>query len=456
MRLSAAILAAGQGTRMKSRLPKVLHPICGEPMILHVVDRARELGADPIVVIVGHGAEEVRAAVGQGVEYAEQAQQLGTAHAMAMARPALAGRSDAILVLYGDVPLMRAETLRDLIQTHRESGAVLSVLTAVVEDPTAYGRIVRNEGGEIVGIVEEVAATPQEREIREINTGIYCLQDGWVWPRLDRIRPDSRKAEYYLPELVAIAVGEGRPVASARAQDPDELMGINNRVQLAEAEAHLRRRVRERLMLSGVTILDPPSTYIDERAAVGQDTTIHPNTHILGATSVGEGCQIGPNALIEGSTVGDRCRVVASIVRDSHLDEDCSVGPFAHLRAGARLERGARVGSFAEVKAARLGPGAQMAHFGFLGDAEVGEGANLGAGAVTCNFDGSEKHRARIGREAFVGSGAMLVAPVEIGEGAVVGAGSVVTEDVPPHSVAMGAPARVRDKGGQEAESCDG
>ncbi len=443
MKLSVAILAAGRGARMKSRVPKVLHPICGKPMICHVVDRARELNAVAITVVVGYGGEEVRAALGPGLDYAEQSEQLGTAHAMAQARASLAGRSDIILVLHGDVPLMTAETLTKLIRRHQESDAVLTVLTALAEDPTAYGRVLRDELGNITGIVEEIAATPEQRSIREINTGLYCFSDCWLWPRLDRIQPDPGNGEHYLPGLIAIAAEEGQSSASAVAGDPDELMGINNRVQLARAEAYLRERIRNTLMLSGVTMIHPPSIFIDEQASIGQDTVIYPNTHILGGTTVGRECAIGPNAVLRDATVGDRCSIVASFVEDSHIEEDSSVGPLAHLRSGTRVGRRARVGNFAEIKNSRLGNGAMVSHFGFMGDAEAGEDVNVGAGVVTCNFDGKEKHSTHIETRALIGSGTMLVAPVRVGAGSKIGAGSVVTRDVPPNSLAFGAPARV-------------
>lgn len=444
MKPAVAILAAGQGTRMKSRLPKVLHPICGKPMICHVVDRAQELNASAITVVVGVGGEEVRSALGPGLDYAEQTEQLGTAHAMVQARASLAGRSDTILVLYGDVPLVTADTLSNLVQRHQESDAVLTVLTAFVENPAAYGRVIRGESGSITGIVEEIAATPEQRSIQEINTGIYCFDDPWLWPRLDLIQPDPRSGEYYLPGLVELAVDEGRTIASAVAEDPDETMGINNRVHLASAEAYLRERIRNTLMLSGVTMLHPPSAFIDEGASIGQDTVIHPNTHVLGGTTVGEGCEIGPNTVLRDAVVSDRCSIAASFVEDSHIEEDSSVGPFAHLRAGTRAGRGTRVGNYAEIKNSQLGSGVMVNHFSFMGDTVVGENSNVGAGVVTCNFDGKEKHSVHIGAGALIGSGTMLVAPVRVGAGSEVGAGSVVTTDVPPKTLAFGVPARVR------------
>jgi bifunctional UDP-N-acetylglucosamine pyrophosphorylase/glucosamine-1-phosphate N-acetyltransferase len=435
---------------MKSRLPKVLHPICGKPMISHVVDRARELNASAITVVVGVGGEEVRSALEPGLDYAEQTEQLGTAHAMVQARASLAGKSDTILVLYGDVPLMKTETLANLIRQHQESDAVLTVLTAFVEDPTAYGRILRDQSGSITGIVEEIAATPEQRSIREINTGIYCFNDHWLWPRLNLVQPDPRNGEYYLPGLVAIAVEEGRTTASAVAEDPDETMGINNRVQLAGAEAYLRERIRNALMLSGVTMLHPPSTFIDEGASIGQDTVIHPNTHILGSTTVGDRCDIGPNTVLRDAVVGDRCSIAASFVEDSHIEEDSSVGPFAHLRAGTSVGRGTRVGNYAEIKNSQLGSGVMVNHFSFMGDTIAGEDCNVGAGVVTCNFDGKEKHSVHIEAGALIGSGTMLVAPVRVGAGSEIGAGSVVTRDVPAGTLAFGVPARVRRELGPE------
>lgn len=443
MSLGIIILAAGQGTRMRSDRPKVLHPLAGRPMVLYTLEAAATLSEHPPVLVVGYGAEEVRRTVGDGATYAEQAQQWGTGHAVLQARPLLEGQVSEVLILYADMPLLTTETLRRVVESRRQKQAPLAILTVEADDPRGFGRVVRREDGSVLQIVEESEASEAHKAIRELNAGVYACDAVWLWAHLPFL-PLRTKGEYYLTDLVEMAAAEGHPAVAVLADDPTEALGINTRAHLAEAEAILRHRINRDWMEMGVTMIDPETTYIEAGVVVRPDTVIWPNTLLRGHTVIGTGCQIGPNSIIEDSTIGDRCRVVASVLEEAVMEEGSDVGPFSHLRAGAYLEAGAHVGNFAEIKNARLGAGARMGHFGYLGDAEVGPEANIGAGTVTCNFDGQRKHRTVIGAGAFVGSGTMLVAPVRVGRQATIGAGSVVTRDVPDGALAYGVPAQVR------------
>lgn len=438
----AVVLAAGLGQRMKSHRPKVLHPLAGRPLARYVIDAAHEAGVPRCVVVVGHGKAEVRSALGESVSYAVQAEQLGTGHALAQAEPQ-ARHADHLLVLNGDVPLLTAQTLSRLMRSHLERDADLTFLTACAMETEGYGVVLRDEQGNVMGVVEEADREAKAGERAEINGGIYCFRGAWVWPRLAAI-PRARNGEYYLTELVGVAVREGAAVLAVAADDPSEAQGINDRMQLAEAERTMQERIRRQHMLAGVTLLDPATTYIDADASIGQDAVIYPNTMLMGNTSVGPDSQIGPNSIVRDSAIGARCTIVASVVESATLEEDVNVGPHSHLRPGAYLCQGVHVGNFAEVKNARIGANTKMGHFSYIGDAEVGANVNIGAGTITCNFDGVRKHRTIIGDGAFIGSDTMLVAPLTVGEGASTGAGSVVNRDVPPGSMAVGAPARVR------------
>jgi bifunctional UDP-N-acetylglucosamine pyrophosphorylase/glucosamine-1-phosphate N-acetyltransferase len=444
LRLTVVVLAAGRGTRMKSDLPKVLHPVVGRPMVQYVVDSARALDPELLTLVIGEGADLVRRTVGEAVAYVIQEQQLGTGHAVQQAQPLVAGRGDTVLVLYGDTPLMRPETLQQLVEHHRAEGATVTLLTFRPMDPTGYGRIVREAGtGRVLAIVEEDEATPQQRAIGEVNSGILCFDDAWLWPHLAQVQRHPG-GEFYLTDLVAMARDEGQPVGALLAAEPLEVIGVDHRAKLATAEAEMRRRINEALMLRGVTLIDPQTTYIEVGVEIGADTVIWPNTLLQGMTRIGQRCTIGPGSVIRDSTIGDNCRVELSVVEQAVMETGSDVGPFGHLRKGAHLGPGAHMGNFGELKNAYLGPGAKMGHFSYLGDATVGAEANIGAGTITCNYDGQRKHRTVIGQGAFVGSDTMLVAPVEVGDGARTGAGAVVTRDVPPGRLAYGVPARVR------------
>jgi bifunctional UDP-N-acetylglucosamine pyrophosphorylase/glucosamine-1-phosphate N-acetyltransferase len=439
---------------MKSDLPKVLHPLAGRPMVRYVVDVARSLEPAHLVVVVGHGADLVQHELGDGVSYVTQAEQLGTGHAVQQAAAPAAGRADTVLVLYGDTPLIRPETLEEVMAHHLARNAAVTVLTFRPADPTGYGRIVRDpETGRVLALVEEKEASAEQRRIDEVSSGIFCFRDEWLWPNLARLR-QGPAGEFYLTDLVTAAAEQGEPVTAVCVADPLEVIGLDHRLKLARAEAEMRRRINERWMLAGVTLVHPETTYIEAGVEIGADTVIWPNSLLRGETQVGEGCTIGPGAVIRDSVVGEGCRVELSVVEQAVMEAGSNVGPFGHLRKGAHLGRDAHVGNFGEIKNSYLGPGAKMGHFSYLGDAQVGAGANIGAGTITCNYDGQRKHATVIGAGAFIGSDTLLVAPVQIGEGAKTGAGSVVTHDVPAGRVAFGVPARIKPVPAEE--ECEG
>jgi len=449
-KLAAVVLAAGQGTRMKSSLPKVLHPIAGRPMIEYVLDAVAPLVVGKPVVVVGHGADLVRQRVGGAATFVLQEEQLGTGHAVLQAREILQDRADHVLVLNGDMPLLATETLRSLADAHEDHSATITLLTCALEDPMGFGRILRDEKGSVVGIIEEHEATPEQQAISELNAGVYCFEAVWLWQALPRL-PLSSKGEYYLTDAVRMAVGEHREVQAIAVPDVQEALGINDRGHLARVEAVVRQLICGALMCDGVTLIDPASTYVDAGVVVGQDTIIYPNSHLLGSTTVGSNSLIGPNTIIRDSTIGDGCRLEASVIEGATVEDDVSIGPFAHLRKGAHLATGVHMGNFGEVKNAYLGPEAKMGHFSYVGDAMVGARANIGAGTITCNYDGVKKNLTVIEEDAFIGSDTMLVAPVKVGARARTGAGSVVTRDIPADSTAYGVPARVQQTGKGES-----
>ncbi len=437
--IAAVVLAAGAGTRMRSRLPKPLHKLCGKPMICHVLEQLKLLAAHPVVVVVGHQREQIMAALAQdNVSFAVQAQQLGTADAVKAARRALGGFSGTLLVTCADVPLLRAETMLQLIEHHRASGAAATVLTAVMEDPTGYGRIVRSRDGCVEAIVEEKEADEQTRAIRECNAGVYAFEAPQLFAVLDQIEPSQVKGEYYLTDAIHLLRQAGQRVEAFPVDEPDEVMGINTRVDLAKAERICRERIRQRIMLEGVTLIDPDTIIIDADVQIGPDTVIWPGACLLGETKVGQNCTIGPNAYVENSSIGDGTHIrVGSIVRDSSIGTGCTIGPYCHIRESCDIADGVRIGSYTEVKHSTIGEGSRALHFSYIGDATVGRNVNIGAGTVTCNFDGHQKHPTIIEDDAFVGSDCILVAPVRIGRGALLAAGSVITEDVEPGALAV-------------------
>ncbi|GIV84115.1 MAG: bifunctional protein GlmU [Candidatus Roseilinea sp.] len=438
----AIVLAAGMGKRMKSKRPKVLHHLAGRPLIDHCITAAERATGHAPIVVIGHQAAEVRAEIGERVIFAHQDPPLGTGHALMQAEAHAAGAAQ-VLVTHGDVPLLRPETLRQLVALRERHGAAITMLTVIADDPRGFGRVIRDaQGDRVRAIVEEVACAPAQLAIRELNVGAYCFDGAWVWDALRRIRPNPRTGEYFLTDLIEIAVADGRDACALTVEDRDECIGINTRIDLADAERALRRRINRQHMLNGVTIVDPETTYVEVSVEIGADTVILPNTHLIGHTRIGSDCQIGPNAYIVESEVGDRVRIVQSTLEHARVEDDVHVGPFAHLRPGAHIGTGAHIGNFAEIKNSSLGAGSHMGHFSYLGDASVGEHVNIGAGTITCNFDGAKKHRTVIGDHAFIGSDTLLVAPVTVGARARTGAGAVVTRDVPDATLAVGIPAR--------------
>ena len=440
----AVILAAGRSTRMRSRLPKPLHPLCGAPMLRHVLNAVQGAGIPGPLVVAPQQAAPFRELVAE-TDCVVQQTPRGTGDAVLAARPLLEGAGGNVLVLNGDLPLLTSETLRSLMERHETSGAALTLLTAEEAPQSGLGRIVRDPAERVTSIVEARDASPEEQDIREVNGGVYAFRSDALWPRLDALRP-SAGGEVYLTDVVGLAVQADEHVDAVPVDDPAELLGVNDRVHLAQAEAALRQRLRTRWMLAGVTLVDPPSTFIDADVEIGQDTVVYPNTHLYGTTRIGRGCSLGPNTVITDSVVGEDCRIVASMLEGATLEAAVSVGPYAHLRPGSHVEEDVHVGNYVEVKESRLGQRTKVGHFSYIGDATVGRDVNVGAGTVTCNFDGAAKHRTVIEDGALIGSDTMLVAPVRVGRRAVTGAGAVVTRDVDPEALVTGVPARQRTK----------
>ena len=439
--VTVVILAAGLGTRMKSRQAKVLHRAGGKTLLNHVVSTALEIApAERIFVVVGHQSEQVRASVPTaGIHFIEQTEQLGTGHALMVGREQLASLTGDLVIIYGDGPLLRAATLRRLLEARQRTGAAGVLLSAAMEDPTGYGRVIREDGNGVAAVVEQKAASPQQLAIREANMGIYCYDAALFWRYIDRIRPDNPAGEYYLTDMVGILRHAGHRVEAMLIEDPRECLGINNRVELAEVDRLLRERKTRELMLSGVTIEQPETVAIDCGVSIGMDTIVGPFTQIRGTTSIGENCRIGACAIIEDSRIADDVEVGPfTVVVRSRLEPRVQVGPFARLRFDNHVEAGAHIGNFVELKKTHMGAGAKANHLTYLGDSEIGAQSNIGAGTITCNYDGSRKHVTRIGDAAFVGSNSTLVAPLEIGNGAYIAAGSVITDPVPADSLALG------------------
>ena len=436
--VTALIMAAGQGTRMRSALPKVLHPVCGRPMIAWPVLAAREAGADRVAVIVSP-ERDLSGALPDGVETVEQHESNGTGGAVRSALE-IVEQSQRVLVLSGDVPLISSEVITGLLASQEESGASATVMTAILDDPGSYGRVVRGGDGTIRKIVEAKAegdATREELAIREINSGTYVFDGPSLATALGELSADNAQGEYYLTDVIAVMRSRGELVTAHVSQDPAINLGVNNRADLAVVETEARRRILEKHMLGGVTIVDPATTWIDAGVTIGQDTRIEPGTSLRGATEVGEEARIGPHTTITDSGIGDRCEVIQSFLNLCELEAGCSVGPFAYLRPGAKLEEDAKAGTFVEVKNSKIGPGSKVPHLSYVGDADIGSGSNLGAGTITANYDGREKHRTRIGSNVRIGVDTMLVAPVEVGDGAYTGAGAVIRDNIPPGALSV-------------------
>jgi bifunctional UDP-N-acetylglucosamine pyrophosphorylase/glucosamine-1-phosphate N-acetyltransferase len=448
--INLVILAAGLGTRMKSKQAKVLHRAGGLTLIEHVVKTALAITTpERVTVVVGHQADQVKAVLAPaGVRFVQQVEQKGTGHALLMCRDALAAQGGLVVVLYGDGPLLSAATLRELVDRQQAGDAAATVITTRLEDPTGYGRMVFGERGELKAIVEQKAATPEQLAIKLVNSGIYCFRADLLWKYIAKIRPDNPAKEYYLTDMVEILNHAGHVVAALEIADSAELLGINTRVELAAVDRIFRERKVRELLLDGVTIEKPETVTIDGAVKIGQDTIVGPFAQILGRTEIGEDCRIGACSIVENSKLAGGVEVAPfTSVADSELEANVHVGPFARLRNGNRVGPDVRIGNFVELKNTQMGAGAKANHLAYLGDAEVGGQANIGAGTITCNYDGVNKHRTRIGKKAFVGSNSTLVAPVEIGDGSYIAAGSVITDAVPPDALALGRARQVLKEG---------
>lgn len=448
--IAALILAAGKGTRMKSSLVKVMHPLGEKPMIAWPVRAARSAGASRTVLVVGHQSEKVRELFADDADmvFALQEQQLGTGHAVGCATGFFSGFSGTVLILCGDVPLIRSTTLREMVSNHKEGKAALTVLTARPGNPHGYGRVVKGRGGAVLRIVEEKDATREEKGITEINTGIYCVEADFLFEAVAALRNDNAQGEYYLTDIVKMGAELGKQCQSFPVADTEEVMGVNDRVQLAVAAKILRRRINEGLMLEGVTIIDPDNTYIEDGVAIGADTVINPNVHIHGKTVIGSECVVEPSVVIRGCTIGNGVTVKAgSVIEDSIIHDGVNIGPMAHLRPGNELGKNVKIGNFVEAKKVVMGEGSKASHLTYLGDSTIGSNVNIGCGTITCNYDGVSKHRTVIEDDVFVGSDVQFVAPVTIGRNSLIAAGTTVTRDVPPDSLAIARAPQVNKEG---------
>jgi bifunctional UDP-N-acetylglucosamine pyrophosphorylase/glucosamine-1-phosphate N-acetyltransferase len=450
--LAAVVLAAGLGTRMRSRLPKVLHPICGQPMLAYVLAAAESITGTRPLVVVSPATEAVRGIFADRADFALQAEPLGTADAVRVALDSLPADCEEILVLSGDVPLVEPDLLAELAASRREHGAAMALVSVDADEPASLGRVVRGDDGRIARIAEAADATPAELASSEINAGLYAFEVAWLRARIGHVRPSAKTGELYLPELVALARADDRPVVTLEVEDDGTLLGINDRVQLADAELELRLRINEAHMRAGVTIVDPASTFIDAGVSIAEDVTIEPNVILRGVTSIGRDAIIRSGSQVFDTTIGERSVVWASVLEGAVVESDVTIGPFSHGRKGAHLSSGVELGNYAEVKNSTLGRGTKSHHFSYLGDAEVGERVNIGAGTITANYDGVRKHRTRIGDRAFIGSDTILRAPVSVGEDAITGAASLVTRDVPDGKLALGLPARIRERAPRTSE----
>jgi bifunctional UDP-N-acetylglucosamine pyrophosphorylase/glucosamine-1-phosphate N-acetyltransferase len=431
--LGVILLAAGQGTRMKSALPKVLHPLAGRPLFLHTLTTAQRLAPARIAVVIGHGAEAVRRAYGsEDVTWATQEQQLGTGHAVLCAKDIFEGFKGDVLILSGDVPLIKESTLLSMVDKHRDRKAAVTLLTASLDRPTGYGRVVRNAAGDISGIVEEKDANETQRQIREVNGGVYVASSAFLFAALSTVKNDNRQGEYYLPDIVAIGLAQGKIIDTVQVADAREMLGVNTREELAFMEKSLRETINRKWMLAGVTLKDPDTTYIDEGVVIGKDTVIGPNTQLRGKTIIGERCRIDGTAFLTDVEVGDDVELKFSVMlTGSRVGAGAIIGPFAQLRPGTDLGRNVHIGNFVEAKAAHIGDGTKANHLTYLGDVTIGRDSNIGAGTITCNYDGFHKYQTKIGDRVQVGSDTTLVAPIALGDDVYVATASTVRHDVP-------------------------
>lgn len=431
------ILAAGKGTRMKSKLYKVLHPVCGKPMVEHIMNRVEETHPQEIITIVGHGAEMVKDQLGDRSEYALQAEQLGTGHAVMQAAQFLEGKKGTTLVISGDTPLLTAETLNNLFEYHQGKNASATILTAQAPNPTGYGRIIRDHVGIVEKIVEQKDASLEEARVKESNTGTYCFDNELLFDALGKLNTDNAQGEYYLTDIIEILKSEGKIVAAYQTEDFDESLGVNDRIALAEANRIMRNRINHQHMVNGVSFINPEATYIDAGVEIGAETVIEPGVYLKGKTVIGSECVITSGSEIVDSTIGDHVIVKSSCIEESLVHDNVDIGPFAHLRPKAEIKATAHIGNFVEVKNAQVGEGTKVGHLTYVGDATLGKEINVGCGVVFVNYDGKNKHHTNVGDNAFIGSASNLVAPVNVGEGAFIAAGSTINQDVPKDAMGI-------------------
>lgn len=433
----AVVLAAGQGTRMKSKLYKVLHPVCGKPMVEHVVDQISTLDVDKVVTIVGHGAEKVQEHLAGKSEFVKQEKQLGTAHAVLQAKSELAGKDGVTLVVCGDTPLIEASTMEALLKYHHEKRAKATILTTVIEDPTGYGRIIRDDLGIVEKIVEHKDATEKEQRISEINTGTYCFDNKALFEALENVSNDNVQGEYYLPDVIKILKDLDEVVAAYRMESFEESLGVNDRIALAEASKLMQRRINDNHMRNGVTLVNPENTYIDIDVKIGQDTVIEPGVMLRGNTVIGDDCVISSGSEIANSVIGERVHVRNSSIFESKVGDDVQIGPYAHLRPESDIHNHVKIGNYVETKKAIVGEGTKLPHFIYMGDAEIGKNVNVGCGSIAVNYDGKNKAKTIIGDDVFVGCNSNLIAPVKVGDRAFIAAGSTITKDVPEDALGI-------------------
>ena len=439
----AIILAAGKGTRMKSKLYKVLHPVCGKPMVEHIMNRVMETQPQEIVTVVGHGADKVKEQLGERSQYALQAEQLGTGHAVLQVEPFLKGKKGTTLVISGDTPLLTTETLNNLFEYHQGKNASATILTAKADDPTGYGRIIRDHVGIVEKIVEQKDANPEEAKVTEINTGTYCFDNELLFEALSHLDTDNAQGEYYLTDIIEILKANGKTVAAYQTEDFEESLGVNDRVALAQANQIMRKRINHQHMVNGVSLIDPAATYIDAGVKIGAETVIEPGVYLKGATVIGEECVITAQSQIVDSVIEDGVVVKSSVIEESLVKKGADVGPFAHLRPKAEIHENAHIGNFVEVKNAQIGEGTKVGHLTYVGDATLGKEINVGCGVVFVNYDGKQKYHTTVGDHSFIGSNANLVGPVNVAQNTSIAAGTTVTQDIPEYAMAIG---RVRQE----------
>ncbi len=443
----ALILAAGAGTRMKSQMPKVLHEICGKPMLQHVIEQAEDLQVEKTIIVIGNGAEQVKETIGEKVDYVYQKEQLGTGHAVMEAEGLFKDYRGNILLLYGDTPLITAKSLKSFIQYHEENNFAATVLTAKVQDATGYGRIIRNIKGNIEAIVEHKDANEEQLKINEINSGMYYFKSELLCHALKHLTNDNIQGEYYITDTIEILNKEGYNIGGYTIEQADEIKGVNSRVQLAQAEAYMRKNINEYWMEQGVTMIDPNTSYIHKDVIIGQDTIIYPGVQLEGNTIIGSNCTIGANCRIISSTIGDNVEIQFSTILDSLIKNSAKIGPYAYIRPNCNIGENVKIGDFVEVKNSTIGNNSKASHLTYVGDAEVGEGVNLGCGVVFVNYDGKKKHKTVVRDNVFVGCNANLVAPVEVKEGSYIAAGSTITDEVPPKALAIARARQVNKEG---------